>query len=159
MVSLMNGWRCVRCGWTRSSQRWIGWCMNWSHRSQTKMCQIFESRQIGKFNVKWIDQQPAPKASDDQQNPQENHGDVVEENQVIDNCKEERCKKAQNCKNGKCPKPWTDLCFVFLAQSNDQNNWGHQHSASSQKREQRKHYEKVSDWKNKAKFSIWNSNK
>lgn len=78
------------------------------------MSQILQLGQIGQLQVQRIDDQPTVGAHDQQQRPQHHHHPVVEENQIVHDCKEQERQQPDDGEHGERPQPWHDFMLVFL---------------------------------------------
>lgn len=78
------------------------------------MRQVFELRQIGEFQEKWVDDEPTVDWEGDYHNPKHRHSDVVEENQIVDDGKEKECEESEAGEDAKAPKPWKDTVLILL---------------------------------------------
>lgn len=67
------------------------------------MCQILKFRQVGKFQVERINDKPTVNRYRNDHNPEHCHHNVVEEYQVVNDGKEEKCKKSKADENSKAP--------------------------------------------------------
>lgn len=78
------------------------------------MRQIFKFCQVGEFKIQRVDDEPAINRNRDENYPQHCHGDVVEENQVVDNGEEQKREESESSEYSKAPQPWNNLRLVFL---------------------------------------------
>lgn len=78
------------------------------------MGQIFELCQVREFKVERVNHEPAINRHRDENDPKHCHGDVIEENQVVDDGEEQKGKKSEASKDPKTPKPWDNPRLVFL---------------------------------------------
>jgi hypothetical protein len=67
------------------------------------MRQILQLCQIRKFQIERVNDKPAVNRHRDYHNPKHCHGDVVEENQVVDDGKEKECEESKADENAETP--------------------------------------------------------
>lgn len=78
------------------------------------MCQILQLREVRELQVERVHNEPAVEGNRDYHDPQHRHGDVVEENQVVDDGEEEKCEESESDENPERPKPRNDSRLIFL---------------------------------------------
>jgi hypothetical protein len=67
------------------------------------MCQILELREVRELQIQRIHDKPAINRDGNDDNPQNCHGDVVEENQIVDDGEEEECEESESRENAVAP--------------------------------------------------------
>jgi hypothetical protein len=83
-------------------------------RSYSQVSQILELRQVRQFKIKRVHHEPSIDRDGNDYYPQHRHGDVVEENQIVDNGEEQKSEESESDENSVAPQPWNDFRFVFL---------------------------------------------
>lgn len=120
-----------------------------------QMRQVLEFRQIWEFKIKRVDDEPAVNGNRNNDNPQHRHDDVVKENQIVDNCKEQACQESECGEDSEAPQPRNNLRLVFLRSELkfSQNNFLQQFKPTNRKRWQWKFH------KNKSISNEWECKK
>lgn len=78
------------------------------------MRQIFQLGQVGQLEIKRVNDEPAINRNRNKNNPKHRHGNVVEENQIVDDGEKEECKKSEAGEDSKAPQPGNNFILVFL---------------------------------------------
>lgn len=78
------------------------------------MRQIFQLGQVWQLKIERVNDEPAVNRNRNQNNPKHRHGDVVEENQIVDDGEKEECKKSEAGEDSKAPQPRNNFILVFL---------------------------------------------
>jgi len=97
------------------------------HRSSSRLCQrgqsshpemrqILQLGQIREFQEEGVDGCPASKVEEGEEDPEEAHEDVVGENHVVQNGREEEGKEPPHCKHKHRDQPGNHLRLMLLPQ-------------------------------------------
>ena len=78
------------------------------------MRQIFQFREVRQFEIKIVYDEPAINRHRQDDDPQDDHEDVVKENQIVDNREKQKCKKSEEQEKSKAPQPGQNLFLVLL---------------------------------------------
>lgn len=95
----IHGHRRDRTVWRsgpRTSQRVCCRGMQGSHCSHAKVSQILQFRQVGQLQVKRIDHEPAVYRQDTNDGPAEHHQDIIGEDQVVQDGKEQESDQSEH---------------------------------------------------------------
>lgn len=78
------------------------------------MCQVFQFGQVRELQVERVHNEPAINRDGNDDNPKHCHGDVVEENQIVDDGEEQEREESESGENSEAPQPRNNFRFVFL---------------------------------------------
>lgn len=104
----------VRRCWPGSCQWVCSWCMQRCHGAHSQMSQILQFSQIGQLQIQWVHHSPSVDRQDRDSWPAQHHKDVVGEDQVVDDRKEEECQQPEHGKDCKGPDPGQHFLLIFL---------------------------------------------
>lgn len=84
------------------------------HSSHPQMRQILQFGQVRQLQVQGIHDSPSVEREDANHGPNEHHQDVVGEDEVVDDGKEQEGKQPEHGEYGERPQPRKDLLLVLL---------------------------------------------
>lgn len=78
------------------------------------MRKVLQFRQVRQFQVQGVHHEPSVEGQYDHDGPDQHHQNVIGEDQVVHDRKEEERKQTEHCEDRKGPEPGQDLLLVFL---------------------------------------------